>query len=164
MPERTEIEKSVRWLVASDIIYRPLKSLGERGVRRLEKTAKSISALLKDKGEVGERVFAGIEKIEEDEKARTMTQGIEEFERRHPQYGTILREIIAEKRKKNNRYLVYGLNEGFVLGEEDYLRVMMDLGFDRREAASIYPHIISISERLKKAKPQEERRILVSRS
>jgi len=161
MVERTEIEKFVRWLIASDILYRPLKSLGEKGLRRLDKTAKEISDLLKEEGEVGERVFAKIEKKEEEEAARTLREGITAFKKKYPEYGEILEKLITEKRMKSNRYLIYGLQEGFKLGEEDYVRVMMDLGFDRREASSVYPHVIAISERLKKAKVQAERRILL---
>ena len=161
MPERTEVEKYIRWLIASDIIYRPLKSLGEKGLRWLDKTAGEISDLLKDEEEIGERVFAKIEKKDE-EKARTLREGINAFKKRYPQYGEILENMIAEKRTKSNRYLIYGLQEGFKLGEEDYVRVMMDLGFDRREASSVYPHVIAISERLKKAKVQAQRRILLS--
>jgi hypothetical protein len=163
MPERTEIEKPVRELIASDIVYRPLKSFGERGVRRLEKIAKEVSVLLKEGEEVGERVFARVEKRDE-EKARTLREGINAFKKKHPEYGEILERMIAEKRTRNNRYLLYGLQEGFKLGEEDYMRAMMDLGMERREAASLYPHIIAISEMLGKAGEQAQRRILVSRS
>lgn len=161
MVERTEVEKYVRGLVASDILYRQLKSLGEKGVRRLEKTAKELSSLLKEGEEVGERVIAKTEKRDE-EKARTLREGINAFKKKHPCYGEILEEMIAEKRLKRNTYLVYSLQEGYKLGEEDYMRVMMDLGFERREAASIYPHIIAISQRLEKAAEQAPRSILVT--
>ena len=161
MPERTEIEKSVRWLVSSDILYRPLKSLGEKGLRRLDKTAKEISDLLKEGEEIGERVFARV-KREDEEKARTLREGINAFKKKYPQYGEILEGMIAEKRERSNKYLTYGLQKDFKLGEEDYIRVMMDLGFERREASAVYPHIIAVSERLGKAKAQAQRRILVS--
>ncbi|MFH1311031.1 MAG: hypothetical protein ABIH65_01345 [Nanoarchaeota archaeon] len=161
MPERTEIEKFVRWLISSDILYRPLKSLGEKGLRRLDKKAKEISDLLKEGEEIGERVFAKTEKKEE-EKARTLREGINAFTKKYPKYGDILEKMIAEKRKRNNKYLIYGLQENFKLGEEDYIRVMMDLGFDRREASAVYPHIIAVSERLGKAKAQTQRTILIS--
>lgn len=161
MPERTEIEKFVRWLVSSDILYRPLKSLGEKGLRRLDNTAKEISDLLKEEEEIGERVFARVERKDE-EKARTLREGINTFKKKYSQYGEILEGMIAEKRKKSNKYLTYGLQKDFKLGEEDYIRVMMDLGFERREASAVYPHIIAVSERLGKAKTQAQRRILVS--
>jgi hypothetical protein len=161
MPERTEIEKFVRWLISSDILYRPLKSLGEKGLRRLNKTAKEICDLLKEGEEIGERVFAKIEEKEE-EKARTLREGIDAFKKEYPKEGEILEKMISEKRKQSNKYLIYGLQENFKLGEEDYIRVMMDLGFERREASAVYPHIIAISERLGKAKAQVQRKILVS--
>jgi hypothetical protein len=160
MPERTEVERSVRWLVASDILYRPLKSLGEKGLRRLDKTAKEISGLLKEGEEVGERVFARIER-EDEEKARTLREGINAFKKAYPKYGEILEAMIAEKRTRSNRYLVFGLQEGFILGEEDYIRAMMDLQFERREASAVYPHVITVSERLKKDEVQAPRRILI---
>jgi len=163
MPERTTIEVFVRDLIASDVIYRPLKSLGEKGVRRLDSKARNIADLLKEREEVGERVHAKVERIKEEQKARTLKQGIEAFKRNHPKYGEILQGFIDETRMRQNRYLVYGLEGDFKLGEEDYLRVMMDLGFSRREASSIYPHIIAVSERLGKASEQDERKILVSK-
>jgi len=163
MAERTEIEKLVRWLIASDIVYRPLKSLGEKGVRRLDKTAGSIADLVQKKSEVGERVIARIEEKSEDEKARTVNEGIKEFRKKYPKYGDILKDIIDEKRSNRNKYLIYGLKQEYKLGEDDYLKVMEDLGFEKREASSMYPHIVSISERLKKANVYEERSILLKK-
>lgn len=160
MPERTEIEKEVRYLISLDTLYKPLSSLGDKGKRRAEKKASNIVVLLKDGEEKGERIFARVEKLDE-EKARTLREGIDEFKKQYPRYGEMLEEFIQKKRVKNNKYLIYGLNGGFKLGEEDYMRVMMDLGFERREASSVYPHIIAISERLGKAFQQAERKMLV---
>jgi hypothetical protein len=161
MPERTEIEKYVRWMIASDILYRTLKGLGEKGIRRLDKTAKSISELLRSKEEVGDRIEVKIEELEEEMKARTINEGIEEFSKKYPEYGIELKKLIDETRKDRNRYLVYRLKKGFKLGEEDYLQVMMDLDFDRREASSVYPHVLSYSQRKKKAEENRERKILL---
>jgi hypothetical protein len=163
MVERTEVEKLTRRLIASDILYRPLKSLGEKGVRRLDRVASNISDLLKDDSEMGERVTAKIEYRDEEEKARTLNEGIKEFSKKYPKYGSILEELIEEKRSKHNKYLVYKLNEGFKLGEDDYLSVMEDLGFERREASSLYPHIISFSERIGKSDIYGERNILLKK-
>jgi len=160
MVERTEIEKFVRWLIASDILYRPLKSLGEKGIRRLDKTAKNIADLLKQEAEIGERVVVRIEEREE-AKARTLKEGIDKFSEKYPKHGEILKGLIKEERTKRNNYLIYGLKEKYKLAEEDYIQVMMDLGFTKREAAEIYPHILSISGRLEKASEHEEKSILL---
>lgn len=159
--ERTEIEKESRYLIAGDISYRVLESLGKRGARKLIKGADNIASLLKDGEEAGNSICARIEKRDEDEKARTLNEGINEFYKQCPEYGSILKGLIEEKRDKKNKYLVYRLNEGYKLGEEDYVKVIMDIGFDRREACSIYPHILAISERMKKADEKKERTILL---
>lgn len=159
MVERSELEKRVRRLVASDISYRVLKSLGEKGVRRLGKIAEQIEEALETE-EANERFSAQI-KTSPEEKARTLRQGIDAFKEEHPKYGPILEKMIAEKRTQSNKQLFYRINPGYKLSEDDYVLVMMDLGFDRREASAIYPHIISISERLGKADENLERTILI---
>jgi len=163
MPKRTEIEKYVRWMVASDILYRTLNNLGEKGIRRLDKTAKNIFDLLEKKEEIGSRVIARIEELDE-MKARTTKEGINEFCKKYPKYGAILKELIEEKRLKRNKYLIYGLKSDYKLSEEDYIQVIMDLGFDKREASAIYPHILSYAQnKVKEGKAAEnlERKILL---
>ncbi|MEM3405415.1 MAG: hypothetical protein QW117_00345 [Candidatus Pacearchaeota archaeon] len=164
MAKRTEIEKYVRWMIASDILYRTIKNLGEKGMRRLNKTAKNIADLIEKKEEIGERIIAKIEELTEERRARTMKEGIEEFSKKYPQYGKILKGIIEEKRLERNKYLVYALKPSFTLAEEDYLQVIMDLGFDRREASAIYPHILEYAEREGKSSFYEERKILLKES
>jgi len=160
MVRRSELEKRVRGLIAADITYRVLKSLGEKGVRRLDKRAAEIVDLL-GRGELNNRFYVRIERGLE-EKARTMKEGINAFKKKYPSYGKILEGLIAEKRIERNKNLVYGLNEGYHLSEEDYIQIIMDLGFERREASAMYPHILAISERLEKADEQRERTILLS--
>jgi len=162
MAGRTELEKYVRHLIALDVLYKPLSSLGDKGKRRAEKSAKEISKLLKTDKEISERIFAKIDRRDE-EKARTLREGIDAFNKRYPKYGNLLEKMIEETRTRKDKYLVFGLNKGYKLSEDDYVGVMMDLGFTRREANETYPHIISISERLKKASEQAERTILISK-
>ena len=162
MAERTELEKRVRRIIAADITYRVLKSLGEKGVRRLDKRATEIVGLL-DKEEQGDRFYARIEKTEE-EKARTLRQGIDAFKKKHPRYGNVLEGLIAEKRLERNENLIYGLTKGSKLSEEDYVQIIMDLGFEKREASAMYPHILAISERLGRADEHKERLILIPKS
>lgn len=160
MVERTTIETYVRHLVATDIIYRPLSSLGGKADRRKEKMAKEISDLLKGDCETGERIFARIEKRDE-EKARTLREGIDAFKKEYPKYGEILEGKITSKRTKNNKYLVFGISEGYQLGREDYIRVMKDLGLSEDASCAMYPHLKELSDTLGKAKEQSERTILL---
>lgn len=160
---RTEIEKLTRYMIATDVLARPLKSLGEKGARRLDKKAASIVELINQDGEFGNSVYASVAQINEDSKARTVNEGIDEFCKDYPKYGTILKGLIEEKRVARNKYLTYGLNEGYKLGEEDYVHVMTDLGFNRREASAMYPQIIAVSERLGKANEYAKRSILLKK-
>lgn len=163
MVERSELENKVRRLIAGDITYRVLKSLGDKGDRRLHKKAVEIVYLLNKGEEPNDRFFVGIEKTEK-EKAKTMRQGINAFKKKYSSYGKILEGLIAQKRIERNKNLVYGLNEEYHLSEEDYVQIIMDLGFEKREASAMYPHILAISERLGKADEQRERTILISKS
>lgn len=161
MPERTEIEKDTRYMIAADILSRPLESVGQKGGRRLCKKAANIVELIRQNEELGNSIYATIQKREEEQRARTQNEGIKAFCREYPKYGKVLMGLIEENRIARNKYLVYGLNKGYKLGEEDYIGVMMDLGFERREASAMYPHIIAISERLGKAGETAERSILL---
>ena len=163
MVERSDLEKRVRRLIAGDITSKVLKSLGDKGDRRLKKGAKEIVNLLGEGEEPNNRFYVGIEKSKE-EKARTMKEGINAFKKKYSRYGKILEGLIAEKRIKRNKNLVYRLNKGYNLSEENYVQIIMDLGFERREASAIYPHILTSSERLGKANEQMERTILLSKS
>ncbi len=159
MVERTEIEKYIRNMVALDILSKPLSSLGGKAERRRDKNAKEISDLIKEK-EYGERIFARIEKRDE-EKARTLREGIDVFNKEYSKYGIILEGMIKETRIQSNKYLIYGVQKGYSLGSEDYIRVMKDLGFERETACAMYPHLKEVSAKMGKANELEERLILL---
>jgi len=163
MVERSDLEKRVRRLIAGDITSKVLKNLGEKGARRLKKGAKEIVNLLGEGEEPNNRFYVGIEKSKE-EKSKTLREGINAFKKQYSSYGKILEGLIAKKRIQRNKNLVYRLNKGYNLSEENYVQIIMDLGFERREASAIYPHILARSERFKKADEQSERTILISKS
>lgn len=159
MVERTDLELTVRNMVAYDILSKPLSSLGHKADRRRDKLAEEAAKLVRA-GEDYERVIAYTETRDE-EKARTLREGIEEFKKEHPRYGAILEGMIAEKRSKSNKYLVYGVADGFKLAAEDYRRVMRDLGMSTVQADAMYPHLLDISDKLGRAKETATRSILL---
>jgi len=158
MANRNELEIKVRSMVAFDILSKPLTSLGHKADRRRDKLAEETAALLEE--ETSDRVVAYTERREE-EKARTMREGIEAFKEEYPSYGKILEGVIQEKRIKSNQYLVYGVADGFKLGSEDYRRVMRDLGLTPVQADAMYVHLLDISEKLGKAAENGLRSILL---
>ena len=159
MVNRSELEVVVRSMVAFDILSKPLTSLGQKADRRKDKLAAETAGLLRE-GDTFERVVAYTERRDE-EKARTLREGINAFKSEHPRYGEVLEGMIAEKRTKSNKYLVYGVQDGFKLGAEDYRRVMKDLGMTTMESDAMYTHLLDISDRLGKASENSLRNILL---
>jgi len=161
MTQRTDLEVTIRRMVANDILSKPLSSLGQKAERRRNALSKVANTLLSQGARTDlERAFVRREKSSQ-EKARTMREGINAFQEAHPRYGTILEGLIQEKRIKNNTQLVYGISEGFNLGLEEYRGVMRDLGMTTRQADAMYTHLLDISEQLGKAGEYEERTILL---
>ncbi|MDP3917387.1 MAG: hypothetical protein Q8Q42_03830 [Nanoarchaeota archaeon] len=161
MVQRTELETTIRRMVANDILSKPLSSLGQKAARRRDSLSKEAERLLRTGARLDlERAFVRMERTSE-EKARTMREGIEAFQETHPRYGAILEGLIKEKRLKNNTQLVYGIANGFNLGLEEYRGVMRDLGMSTRQADAMYTHLLDISEQLGKAGEYEERTILL---
>lgn len=161
--ERTEVENHVRYIVASDILQKVFSSLVSKEKRRRGKRVSLVVELLRQKAEVGDRVIAYTEERPEDRKARTLRGAIDEFKLIHPRLGKELEELIQQTRREQNEYLVFALEPDYKLGEEDYIGVLRDLGFNTRRAMALYPHILEISEKLKKASEQKERSILIPR-
>ena len=159
MAERSDLELTIRDMIAYDIMSKPLASLGHKADRRRDKLARLAYELL-DAGEIAERVIAYTETREE-EKARTLREGISAFAEAHPNYGHILEGMIAEKRKESNQYLVYGVKEGCKLAPENYRRVMRELGLSPIQADAMYPHLLETAVRLGKAGENEKRSILL---
>lgn len=159
MVSRNDLEITVRDMVAFDILSKPFSSLGSKAYRRRDALAEDV-ALLVATGERAERIVAYVE-IREEERARTLREGINTFKDEHPRYGAILEGLIEEKRKRSNQYLVFGIAPDFRLGAEDYRRVMKDLGMTTVQADSIYPHLLEISARLGKAGENATRDILL---
>lgn len=159
MVERTQLEIITRNLVAYDILKSPLSSLYQKAGRRQKKSAQEAAELVGN-GEIADRVYVSIEEAEQ-EKSRTLRQGIDAFKKAHPRYGKVLEGMIAEKRIEKNQVLVYGIEDGFRLGSADYIRVMKDIGLSERAAHSMYSHLLEVSEQLGKADETGYREILL---
>ena len=158
MVYRNDLEVAVRRMVAYDIISKPLVSIGHKADRRRDKISKEAAGLLNM--EISERIVAYVEPREE-EKSRTLRDGINAFKKEHSRYGKILEGMIQEKRVKKNKYLMFKIADGFQLGDRDYRSVMVDLGLSSREADAMYPHLLEIGDRLGKARENSLRSILL---
>ena len=157
MVQRTELETTVRRMVALDILSKPLSSLGQKAGRRRDKLAEEAAGSLQSGLE---RVFAYTETTET-EKARTLREGITVFKKEYPKYGKVLEGMIQEKRIQKDTQLVYGINEGCSLGVGEYRSVMRDLGLSAMEADGMYTHLLEVSHRLGSASEYAKRTILL---
>jgi len=152
-----QLERQVIELVAADRAYIPVSSMDGKLKRIRVKLAQDIT--VPNGRYSGERVFARVDD-EDCMKARGIKEGIEEFERRHPQYGSELRGLIEEKRMERETHLYFGTNPGCRLAAEDYLGVMANLGFTEAQARTLYAPLIETSRAIAK-KRDEPRSVMI---
>lgn len=154
------LERQIIELIATDRIDIPISSMSGKLKRAKPKLAKAIQ--LPQGSYDGERVYAQIRE-EEGMKARGMSGAIDIFCENHPQYGKELRGLIAEQRITKEPHLYFGMNENCRLTSDDYMQVMIGLGFSETRAESMYQELMTVSRNLSrtKARADEERSILV---
>jgi|SRR3989338_5653474 len=153
-----ELETKLIKLIATDRIEIPISSMSGKLKRQKPKIANSIE-FGENTGYHGERCYARIENDDE-QKARGMRDGIDEFSKRYPKYGTILNGLIEETRTQRETHLYFGMNDGCRLSEGDYIGVMKDLGFTETMSRNLYPELMQVSRNLSR-KRDEERSILI---
>ena len=158
--ERTEGEKLVRKLVAMNDLRIPLSSLYQKDKKIEKEYALGISNYIGQNSALGNSVTAYVEKTTK-QKARGMEEGIEAFTKQYPRYGKILKGLIEEERTKKENYLLYGLNDGYKLNDNEYVGVMRDIGLTDAEAEAMFPKLMDISSRLKKKQKEGLREILI---
>jgi len=79
-----------------------------------------------------------------------MKEAVKEFSEEFPKYGAILQGKIAEKRAVKETNLYFGVNPGCKLTSQDYMEVMINLGFTEAAANNLYPEIMKASRKLAK--------------
>lgn len=157
--DRKELEKGLITLVATDRLEIPISSMSGKLKRTKPKLARAVGDEFNMRFN-GERAYARVED-ENKMKARTMKEGVEEFERRHPKYGQVLREVIAEERERKEIHMYFAMYEGCRVTADDYKDVMANLGFTPAETEKLYPSLMDISRKLTKKRDEAERRILI---
>jgi len=152
------VERGLIQLVAADRIEIPISSMSGKLKRQKPAIAKEVAGGFNMRYS-GDRVYARV--VEENLMvARTLKDGVDEFERRHPKYGEMLREVIAEERAKKETHLYFGMNPGCIITANDYRQVMTDLGFTPAMAEELYPALMDVSRKLSRQRG-EERSILI---
>jgi hypothetical protein len=156
MTTNETLERQVIDLIAADRIFMATSSMDNKLKRIRPKLARAVD--LTGNRYSGERVFANLEN-EEGSKARGMKYAIDEFSRRHPNYGAELRGLVAEQRIFAEPTLYFGMQEGRRLTADDYLGVMANLGFTETQSRALYGPLLDTSRSL--AKKRDETRSIV---
>ena len=153
------IERELIKLIAMDRFDRIVSSLSGKLKRRKSKLAKSID--LKGKEYQGSRVWAREDK-ESNLRTRGMKEGIAKFCKKDKRRGRILMGYIEEQREVREDYFSFGMQEGCRMTFDDYMEVMMDMGFTFARAKRLYYPLIGSSRELSRKKQEKERSILIN--
>ena len=156
-----DIERRVIDLVATDRIYVPLSSFDGKLKRSRPKQGKAIDSQEDFNGSYqGERTYARV--VEEDhQKARGLREGVDKFSEEHPKYGRILNGMIEEQRTKREKHLYFGMQKDRRLTQDDYMKVMQDLGLSQAKSEQFYPVVMEISRNLTRKRNGDERSVLI---
>ncbi len=154
------LERQIIELIAVDRIDIPISSMGGKLKRQKPKLAKEVDLSEHKNKFRGERVYARIEIDDITQKARTISEAVNEFAEKYSRHGKILKGLIEEKRQAKESNLYFGINPGCRLTADDYLGVMENLGFGGQYAENLYQDLMKVSRNLSK-KREEERSILI---
>ncbi len=156
------MENEIIELIARDRLEIPLSSMYQR-LKRMKKTdAEGLVERLKICSFEGKRVRAHLA-YEDKERARGMKEAVAEFSLEFPKYGTILQGMIAEKRIQSEEHVYFGMREDCRLTADDYMGVMTSLGLSEGSARSLYPDLMDISRKLKRARQEGARSVIVGK-
>ncbi len=158
------MQKNIVGLVAEDRIELPLSSLRNKLQKRKLAAARDLADSL---GGVGSsfsdgRVYARVE-AKDRNLARGMKEAISEFSDEYPEYGEILKDKVAKKRKLREEHLYFGMNGESRLCGSDYLGVLKNLGISEHQAHIMYPALMETSRKLHYARDRAERSIIVGK-
>jgi len=141
-------EAKIRKLVAYDNLDLPLCAVHNRLDRRHKKLATSLEAPIDDGANFG--VATAQVRYDNKQKARAVSEAVEEFVTRYPAEGRELQKMIAVKRTMRETYLEYGMPEGSRISTQDYIAAMTDVGLTEAQARSFYPQALELSRTLQR--------------
>jgi hypothetical protein len=155
-----QLERQIIEIIATDRIHIPISSIDGKLKKIKPKIAKEIDLSEYKNNFHGERVYARIKIEDITQKARTISEAIDEFVDKYHRPGKILKGLIEQKRQAKESNIYFGVNPGCKLTAEDYINVMTGLGFTEKTAESLYPDLMNISRNMSR-KRKEERSILI---
>lgn len=158
-----QLERQIIEIIATDRINIPVSSMSGKLKREMPKLAQALNLSEYDNNFRGERVYARVEIDDVTQKARTMSEAVDEFAAQYSRHGKILKGMIAEKRQAKESNLYFGVNPGCKLTADDYMGVMRKLGFSEQRAEGLYDELMKVSRNLSRTtkRADQERSVLI---
>ena len=144
----TKVTGQAQDLIASQTLKSGFDIMAKRADRRVKALSGEVYDRLRKKQEVRDDNIDISYRFESYDKARTLTEGINEFCHRHPSYGKKLKSIIKQTRKSKRRYL----NFGGELEDSHYMQVLSEIGIPEHMRESMLENIVEISDLFSKKK------------
>jgi hypothetical protein len=94
------LERQIIEIIATDRIHIPISSMEGKLKRQKPKLAKAVDLSDYQNRFVGERVYARVETEDITQKARTMSEAVNEFAEKYSRPGKILIGMIEDKRQE----------------------------------------------------------------
>lgn len=156
---KTIVTKQTESLIA----YHTLKSGADIITKRLDRQLKPVANEIYTRLVKGQKIndpsVTATYRFENKDKARTLTEGIEEFSKRFPEYGAKLKDIISETRKTKRRYLCFGENDE--LPQETYTQVLKNIGIPQHMQKGLVANIKAVSDALSQRREDGLMEILI---
>ena len=148
MVRKTIVTQKTQDLIAYHALKSGFDIMGKRAQRKLEPTAQEVYERLRNKQKIQGAPVQAQYRFENYQKARTLTEGINEFSQRHPKYGEILKHIIKETRNTKRRYLTFTATEE--LPQEIYQKALEDIGIPEYMREGMLVNILEVSNTFSK--------------
>ncbi|MEK6973817.1 MAG: hypothetical protein AABW41_01065 [Nanoarchaeota archaeon] len=152
---KTKLEEIVESMVALKRTTSPSGIISDRSKRLYDEAVQEAYDKLKHGQGFSESSIVKAELDWKDEnRQKGMALGIQEFEKKYPEHGKILREIIAQHRKGRRAYVDFQLLPGQDLPEEFYITTIMGLGkeFTLERAEKLYVSLKEFWDKLGREK------------
>lgn len=153
--EKTKLEEIIEKMIALKRITSPTGIISDRAKRKYDDQVKEAYGRLKNKDKFSESSIIGADlDWYDDTRQRGMALGLREFEKKYPEYGKILRNIIAKHREGRRAHINFYLKPDQDLPSEFYINAIMSLGdeFDRLRAEKLYGALNEFFDKLGKEK------------
>ena len=151
---KTKLEELVESMIALKRTTSPTGVISDRSKRKYEVTSKEAYERLKREKKLDCELVGAELTWKDVDIQKGMALGIREFEQKYPEYGKILRDIIATHREGRRAHIEFYLQTGKELPKEFYMGTIMSLGneFTEEKSEKLYETLKEFWDKLGREK------------